>query len=87
MKLKNEQFANSKLVSGFGELVFDEKGILSVELKVDDLKALSELDGFEIVTEKAKEPKKEEKPKEEVKESDKDTEEAPKRSKRKSSEK
>jgi len=93
MQLKNEKYAGqaNAIVTGFGTLSFDEKGIVNnPKLSEDAIKALAELKGFELIesegTEKpAKEEKKEEvsKPKEE----EKDAEEAKtKRSRRKKTE-
>jgi len=97
MNLKNEKYAGQvdAIVTGFGTLSFDEKGIVSnPKLSENAINFLAELKGFEIVesesTEKpAKEEKKEEvsKPKEEEKDVEKEAEDdKPARKRRKKTE-
>jgi len=82
VKLKNELFADQILVSSFGELRFDKEGfVVEPKLTEEVIKEIAKLGGFEIVTEKAVEPKKVEKveePKEATKEPEKVAEVAPK---------
>jgi hypothetical protein len=49
MNLKNERYANSTLISAYGELKFDAQGILQTELDEQAVAALSKLKGFEKV--------------------------------------
>lgn len=64
--LKNVKHANSKMVTSFGTLVFDEEGnVTEPKLTEEAIKALSEIKGFEIVGGKKEAPKKETAKKEE----------------------
>lgn len=75
MKLINENHANKVTITSFGELHFDEKGVLvKPELKEEELKALAELAGYVLEgSQKAQEPKEVDK-KLEVKEEEKESE-------------
>lgn len=57
MKLKNENYVNSTLISAYGALEFDEKGFLQTEIDEQALEELSQLRGFEKVESEVKAPK------------------------------
>jgi len=87
MKLKNIKFAGKSLITSYGELKFDEEGVLvSPEVPEAGLKALSGLKGFSLEEGAKKEDKKpavapekveKDEPKEEVAEEVKPAEDAP----------
>jgi hypothetical protein len=47
MSLKNKRYANSKLITAYGLLQFDEQGVVQTELNEQAVAALSQLKGFE----------------------------------------
>lgn len=68
MSLKNENYANKTLITAYGELQFDEQGIIQTELSLDAIEALSTLKGFERLEVKDNDGEKDEKDEDEVKE-------------------
>ncbi|MNW28248.1 hypothetical protein D3C74_50700 [compost metagenome] len=51
MSLKNEDYANKTIVTGFGHISFDETGTVSHDLEDHVLEALAPLKGFTRLTE------------------------------------